>query len=95
MCGIPNWTPLETSYHDPATSPRVPPTGGGIAVAAVVAELRRGLGAHDIRAGGVSGRASGDPPTVDLSDIPLGDAAVLAYVLNASAPELRPRSTDG
>lgn len=95
MCGIPNWTPLETSCHDPAISPGVPLTGGGIAVAAVVAELRKGLRVHDIRAGEVRGRASADPPTVDLSDIPLGDAAVLAYVLNASASEPRPRPTDG
>ena len=73
--------------HTDASSFAAQNNGVGLALAAVVAELREGLRAHDIRARDVGGTATvGHPARVDVSGLSLGDAAVLALVLNESAP---------
>ncbi|MDJ1137766.1 hypothetical protein [Streptomyces iconiensis] len=64
----------------------------GMTISAVVAELHKGLRAHDIRARGVTGRAHRESPGVDVIGLSLGDAAVLALVLNESAPARTGRS---
>ncbi|MDJ1134129.1 hypothetical protein [Streptomyces iconiensis] len=64
-----------------------------LALSAVVAELRKGLRAHDIRARDVVSRTAHQGRSgVDVRGMSLGDAAVLAVVLNESAPGAKPAS---
>lgn len=64
-------------------------------VAAVLAELRKGLRAHAIRAGEVACRTVRPGVSViDVSGMSVGDAAVLAVALNEAAPGAQP-SADG
>lgn len=57
-----------------------------LTISAVVAELRRGLRAHDIRARDVIGRSThGEGPAFEVAGMSLGDAAMLALVLNEAA----------
>lgn len=86
---IPNTTAPERS-----SSGRAADREGGGSVAAVVERVREGLRAHDIRAADVVGTVVGENSvTVDVVGVPLGDAAVLALVLNEAVA--RESSGDG
>ena len=81
----PNPQPYGQRSPDRTTGRQATPAEA-LTISAVVAELRKGLRAHDIRARDVVGRSThGAAPTFEVAGMSLGDAAVLALVLNEAA----------